>query len=58
MIAAGTLEEQIDQINREKRILGQEVLADGDDLLTGLSTEELLDIVSLRDAVLSGEDEE
>jgi Superfamily II DNA/RNA helicases, SNF2 family len=58
MIAAGTLEEQIDRINNEKRILGQEVLAQGEDLLTSLSTEELLDIVSLRDAVLSGEDEE
>ncbi len=58
MIAAGTLEEQIDRINSEKRILGQEVLAQGEDLLTSLSTEELLDIVSLRDAVLSGEDEE
>lgn len=57
MIAAGTLEEQIDRINQEKRILGQEVLAKGDDILTSLSTEELLDIVSLRDAVLLGEDE-
>ncbi len=58
MIAAGTLEEQIDRINTEKRILGREVLAQGEDLLTSLSTEELLDIVSLRDAVLSGEEEE
>ncbi|KAF5091534.1 RNA polymerase-associated protein RapA [anaerobic digester metagenome] len=58
MIAAGTLEEQIDRINNEKRILGQEVLAQGEDLLTSLSTEELLDIVSLRDEVLSGEEEE
>lgn len=58
MIAAGTLEEQIDRINQEKRLLGQEVLANGDDLLTSLSTEELLDIVSLRDAVLLGDDEE
>ncbi|MCZ2417106.1 MAG: SWF/SNF helicase family protein [Burkholderiales bacterium] len=58
MIAAGTLEEQIDRINQEKRLLGQEVLANGDDLLTSLSTEELLDIVLLRDAVLLGDDEE
>ena len=58
MIAAGTLEEQIDRINSEKRVLGQEVLAQGDDLLTSLSTEDLLDIVSLRDAVLSGEEDE
>lgn len=58
MIAAGTLEEQIDQMNVEKRTLGREVLAHGEDLLTSLSTEELLDIVSLRDAVLSGEEDE
>lgn len=58
MIAAGTLEEQIDQMNVEKRTLGREVLAHGEELLTGLSTEELLDIVSLRDAVLSGEEDE
>ncbi len=58
MIASGTLEEQIDRINCEKRVLGQEVLGQGEDLLTSLSTEELLDLVSLRDAVLSEEDEE
>ncbi len=58
MIAAGTLEEQIDRINCEKRVLGQEVLGQGEDLLTSLSTEEVLDLVSLRDAVLSEEEEE
>jgi len=57
MIAAGTLEERIDQINQEKRALAQEVLAHGDELLTNLSTKELLTIVSLRDSVFASEED-
>ncbi len=57
MIAAGTLEERIDQMNQVKRTLAAEVLAHGDDFLTGLSTRQLLEIVSLRDSVFSGEED-
>ena len=57
MIAAGTLEERIDQINQKKRSLAQEVLACGDEFLTNLPTKELLDIVALRDSVFAREDE-
>ncbi len=57
MIAAGTLEEQIDLMNQEKRTLAQEVLAHTDECLTNLSTKELLEIVSLRDSLFTcGED--
>ena len=58
MIAAGTLEEKIDEINLSKRALAQEVLAHGDEFLTSLSTKELLEIVSLRDSVFAEEEEE
>jgi SNF2 family DNA or RNA helicase len=57
MIAAGTLEERIDQMNQDKRSLAQEVLAHGDEFLTNLSTKELLNIVALRDSVFAREDE-
>jgi len=57
MIAAGTLEERIDEMNQAKRALAAEVLASGDDYLTSLSTRELLEIVSLRDSVFSGEED-
>lgn len=58
MIAAGTLEERIDVMNQEKRTLAREVLTHGDEYLTNLSTQELLEIVSLRDCVFSGEEDE
>jgi SNF2 family DNA or RNA helicase len=57
MIAAGTLEERIDEMNQVKRNLAAEVLAHGDDFLTSLSTQELLEIVSLRDTVFAGEED-
>mgnify|MGYP000864726535 CR=1 FL=1 len=57
LIAAGTLEEQIDRMNEEKRMLGQEVLAPSADLLTSLSYDELITLVSLRDAAVAEEDE-
>jgi SNF2 family DNA or RNA helicase len=56
MITAGTLEERIDLMNQEKRTLAKEVLAQSDEYLTNLSTKELLEIVSLRDSLFSGED--
>lgn len=56
MITAGTLKERIDLMNQEKRTLAKEVLAQSDEYLTNLSTKELLEIVSLRDSLFSGED--
>lgn len=57
MIASGTLEEKIDEMNLKKRTLAVEVLAQGDDHLTNLSTEELMNVISLRDSVFIEEDE-
>ncbi|HWQ66126.1 MAG TPA: DEAD/DEAH box helicase [Methanospirillum sp.] len=51
MIAAGTLEERIDTIIMDKRSIANQVLGTGEDWLTGMSTDELLDIVTLRDSV-------
>jgi len=56
MITAGTREERIDLMNQEKQTLAKEVLAQSDEYLTNLSTKELLEIVSLRDSLFSGED--
>ena len=57
MIAAGTLEEKIDEMNTRKRSLAEGILAPGDDLLTTLSTKELLSVVALRDSVFSSGEE-
>ncbi|MFH0968628.1 MAG: DEAD/DEAH box helicase [Methanobacteriota archaeon] len=57
MIAAGTLEERIDEMNTKKRAMAEGVLAQGEDFLTSLSTQELLQIVTLRDSVFSGEED-
>ena len=57
MIAAGTLEEQIDEMLTRKKSLAEGVLKMGEEFLTGLSTKELMDIVTLRDEIFSGEDE-
>lgn len=51
MIAAGTLEERIDELLMAKRGLAHEVLAGGEDWLTSLSTEELVDLITLRGSV-------
>jgi SNF2 family DNA or RNA helicase len=51
MIAAGTLEERIDELLIEKRSLAREILAGGEDWLTSLSTEELIDVLTLRESV-------
>ncbi|MFH0966639.1 MAG: DEAD/DEAH box helicase [Methanobacteriota archaeon] len=51
MIAAGTLEERIDELLIGKRSLANEILAGGEDWLTSLSTEELIDVITLRESV-------
>ena len=51
MIAAGTLEEQIDSMLEEKRDLADQILGGGDDWLMSLSNAELLDVISLRESV-------
>lgn len=51
LIAAGTLEERIDEVLSGKRGLATEVLAGGEDWLTSLSTRELIDVITLRDTV-------
>ncbi len=51
MVAAGTLEERIDDVLAGKRGLATEILSSGEDWLTSLSTKELIDVITLRDAV-------
>jgi hypothetical protein len=51
MVAAGTLEERIDDVLAGKRGLATEILSSGEDWLTSLSTKELMDVITLRDAV-------
>ncbi|MDD1728831.1 MAG: DEAD/DEAH box helicase, partial [Methanospirillum sp.] len=51
MVAAGTLEERIDDVLAGKRGIANEVLTSGEDWLTSLSTGELMDVISLRDTV-------
>lgn len=48
MIAAGTLEEQIDEMIERKRTLAGHLLAGGEDWLTELPSGELMDILRLR----------
>ncbi len=48
MIAGGTLEEKIDAMLEEKRELAGSVIGTGEDWITGLSTEDLRDLLSLR----------
>ncbi|MBP7120831.1 MAG: DEAD/DEAH box helicase [Methanolinea sp.] len=48
MIAGGTLEEKIDAVLHEKRALAGSVIGTGEDWITGLSTEDLRELFSLR----------
>ena len=56
MIAAGTLEEKIDEMITRKQSLAEGVLTTGEEFLTSLSTRDLMNIVTLRDEIFSGED--
>ena len=46
MVAAGTLEERIDDVLAGKRGLATEILSSGEDWLTSLSTKELMDVIT------------
>jgi SNF2 family DNA or RNA helicase len=47
-VAAGTVEERIDEMIQAKRDLAQRVVGAGEDWLTTLSTDELRELVGLR----------
>lgn len=52
MIAAGTLEEQIDMLLEEKKALADQIIGTGEDWIGSLSTDQLRDLLTLRrDAV-------
>jgi non-specific serine/threonine protein kinase len=48
IVAAGTVEERIDEMIKAKRDLAQRVVGTGEDWLTTLSTDELRELVALR----------
>ena len=52
-VCAGTLEERIDELIESKRALAETVIGTGESWLTDLSTEELREIVTLRQAVIA-----
>jgi superfamily II DNA or RNA helicase len=52
-ICAGTLEERIDELIESKRALTEVVIGTGESWLTDLSTEELREMVTLRQEVIS-----
>jgi SNF2 family DNA or RNA helicase len=51
---AGTVEERIDTIMTEKRALARSAIGSGEGWLTGLSTDDLLDLVTLKPEAVSG----
>lgn len=50
LVTSGTVEERIDEMITAKRDLAQRVVGTGEDWLTKLSTDELRDLVALRDS--------
>ncbi len=48
LICAGTLEEKIDALIESKKALAQNVIGTGEDWLTGLNTDELREVLTLR----------
>jgi SNF2 family DNA or RNA helicase len=53
LICEGTVEEAIDQTIEQKRELADQVLAEGDEWITELSTDELQDLVTLSEETLA-----
>jgi non-specific serine/threonine protein kinase len=49
LVCSGTVEEGIDALIRGKRDLAQRVVASGEQVLSQLSTEELRQLIRLRD---------
>ncbi len=56
MIAAGTLEERIDLILEEKRLLAEQIIGTGEDWITNLSEKEIRELFELRTEVIEGND--
>jgi hypothetical protein len=54
LVTTGTVEERIDDLIASKRALAEAVVGGGEDWLTELSTDDLRNIVSLRDAEVEG----
>ncbi|MDO9034307.1 MAG: C-terminal helicase domain-containing protein, partial [Methanoregula sp.] len=54
MIAGGTLEEKIDAVLEDKRALAGSIIGTGEDWITGLSTEDLRELLSLRKSTAGG----
>jgi SNF2 family DNA or RNA helicase len=54
-VCAGTVEERVDTIMTEKRALARSAIGSGEGWLTGLSTDDLLDLVTLAPEATSGE---
>jgi SNF2 family DNA or RNA helicase len=46
-VCIGTMEERIDRLLSEKQALADQIVGSGDEWLTGLSTEQLRDYLSL-----------
>jgi len=54
-VCIGTLEEKIDAILEEKRILAKNVIGTGEQWLTSMSTDQLRDLFSLSREAVAGE---
>ncbi|MDO9326243.1 MAG: DEAD/DEAH box helicase [Methanoregula sp.] len=54
MIAGGTLEEKIDAVLEDKRALAGSIIGTGEDWITGLSTDDLRELLSLRKNTAGG----
>ena len=54
-VCLGTLEEHIDALIESKKELAESVIGDGSSWLTELSTEELREIIALRDEAIETE---
>ncbi|MCU0267796.1 MAG: DEAD/DEAH box helicase [Acidimicrobiales bacterium] len=56
LVTTGTVEERIDELIRAKRELAERVVGAGEEWISELTTDELRDVVALRDAELAEED--
>jgi len=55
-VVAGTLEERIHELIESKQQLAENIIGSGEEWLTEMDTEELRDLLVLRDTVLDGEE--
>ena len=56
LVSAGTVEERIDEMITNKRTLAEAVVGTGEGWLTELSTDDLREVLTLRDAAMAEED--